>query len=94
MLPKPINAVLPEECLDVARRVLAPSSCLSDDAKYAYKVSSSLMCLFNANLDLLFNIIFPRVLEKTLFPLQVAARATLFSSGTWKHWTGAAARLA
>ncbi len=35
MLPKPITAVLPEECLDVARRVLAPSSCLSDDAKCA-----------------------------------------------------------
>ncbi|KAK9903356.1 hypothetical protein WJX75_003688 [Coccomyxa subellipsoidea] len=33
MLPKPINAVLPEECLEVARRVLAPSSCLSDNAK-------------------------------------------------------------
>ncbi len=35
MLPKPISAVLPEECLDIARRLLAPGSSLSYVAKYA-----------------------------------------------------------
>ncbi|BDA50111.1 probable helicase SEN1 at C-terminar half [Coccomyxa sp. Obi] len=33
MLPKPISAVLPEECLDIAKRLLAPGSPLSDVAK-------------------------------------------------------------
>ena len=36
MLPRPISAVLPEECLDIARRLLAPGSALSDVARYAH----------------------------------------------------------
>lgn len=50
MLPQPVEAVLPEECVRAAQAILDPSSGLNDAARCAHTLSASwVMCMSSCN---------------------------------------------